>query len=126
MYSVSGQTADDPMVGDGYNYVIRRYQGSAGGGIDLTWSDAGELSELLPLKETEDGEEIYPETEQVTVQGHEARYWSDGEIGAEVEWLDEEQGLRFRVTAWWGGSMGVPWTLEKDELLAIAESVTAQ
>ncbi len=126
MYSVSGQTADDPMVGDGCNYVIRRYQGSAGGGIDLSWSDATELSELSPLKETEDGEEIYPETEQVTVQGHEARYWSDDEIGAEVEWLDQEQGLRFRVTAWWGGSMGVPWTLEKDELLAIAESVTAQ
>ncbi len=124
MYSVSGSMPEEGVTDE--TFAVRRYQGSAGGGITLAWSDAMELSEPPALRETEDGTEDYPETEQVTVQGHEARYWSDDEYGAQVEWLDEDRGLRFQVTAEWGGSMGVPWTLEKDELLAIAESVTAQ
>lgn len=123
MYIVSG-CLQEPGVMD-ETFAERRYDGP-GGEIALLWSDAMELSELSPMEVTEDGEGIYPEAEQVTVQGHEARYWSDDETGARVEWLDEDRGLWFQVTAGWGSSMGVRWTLDRDEFLAIAESVTAR
>ena len=117
MYIVNGQLADDPNIWDGYNSVTRRYQGPTGGEIILRWSDDPTLSELFPIVETEGGESIYPDQEQVQVNGVQARLLSwDG--GTELEWFDESLGLRFLVTA--GADMS------QDQMISLAESVTAR
>ena len=125
LYRVHGQTADDPM-GDGCNYVTRRYQGLTGGEITLTWSDGLEMSEVMPLSFSidENGETVdivYPEEEQVTVSGHDARYLYgyEGKY-QELEWIDPDLGLRFQVRRSWGAEM------TRDEFIAMAESVAAQ
>ena len=126
LYVVDGQTADDSITGDGYNYVTCRYQGPTGGEITLTWSDGLEMSEVSPLSFSlgENGEPVdavYPEEEQVTVGGHDARYL-EGDEGRrqELEWTDPDLGLRFQVVRSWGAQM------TKDEFIAMAESVAAQ
>ncbi len=126
LYVVDGQTADDSITGDGYNYVICRYQGPTGGEITLTWSDGLEMSEVSPLSFSfdENGEPVdavYPEEEQVTVGGHDARYL-EGDEGRhqELEWIDPDLGLRFQVRRSWGAEM------TRDEFIAMAESVAAK
>ncbi len=125
LYRIHGQTADDPK-GDGYNYVTCRYQGPTGSEITLTWSDELEMSEIMPLSFSidENGETVdtvYPEEEQVTVGGHDARYlWGYEGKYQELEWIDPDLGLRFQMVRFWGAEM------TRDEFIAMAESVAAQ
>ena len=116
MYYVFGSLRSEGVTDE--TYVVRSYDGP-GGEIVLLWSDDPQLSELFPLRGSADGTVVvYPETEQVTVNGCEARYAAGADDNyAQIEWFDDTLGLRFSIS----GSY-----MTKDEIISIAESVTAR
>ncbi len=122
LYSVGGQTADDPIVGNGYSYVTRYWQG-AGGEIILTWTDDPQLSEIAPLSFSLDAasremvDAVYPEQSMTMIGGWEARCL-EGENFAQVEWFNEDLGLRFQLTS--------SWAVDLETLVSVAQSVTEQ
>ncbi len=114
MYSVSGSTPMEGVTDE--TYAVRSYDGP-GGVIMLMWTDDPQLNEPFPITETEDGEVVYPDQEQVQVNGIQAQCLSwDG--GVQLEWFDETLGLRFRVAA--------DADMSRDQMISLAESITAR
>ena len=118
MYIVSGYTREPGVLDE--TFAERRYEGP-GGEIVLIWSDDPALSEVLPLVENDDGTKVYPDREQITVNGCQARLLTaeneDYDDFGEIEWFDEALGLRFVVNG---------FGVDRDALISAAQSVRAR